>query len=137
LNNPFVDTNVIIRLVTGDDPAKQTASRELFNRVEAGELSLEAPDTVIADAVYVLSSRAIYNLSRTHIREVLSALLRLPNFRVENRSTLLYALEIYDETSLDFSDAFIAATMARGRSTVLYSYDTGLDKLPLIDRLVP
>ena len=116
---------------------KQTASRELFNRVEAGELSLDAPDTVIADAVYVLSSRATYNLSRTHIREVLSALLRLPNFRVENRSTLLDALAIYDETNLDFSDAFIAATMARRQSTTLYSYDTGFDKLPLINRLEP
>lgn len=52
---PFVDTDVLIRLLTGDDPAKQAQAADLFEQVERGELQLAAPNTVIADAVYVLS----------------------------------------------------------------------------------
>lgn len=52
--HPFVDTDVIIRLLTGDDPDKQQAARKLFEQVAQGTLTLAAPDTVIADAVFVL-----------------------------------------------------------------------------------
>ncbi len=31
---PYIDTDVIIRLVTGDDPTKQRAARALFKRIE-------------------------------------------------------------------------------------------------------
>ena len=73
MSDPFVDTDVLIRLLTGDDPAKQAASSALFERVQSGELTLVAPDTVIADAVYVLSSRRLYNLPRLEVQELLSA----------------------------------------------------------------
>ena len=53
---PYVDTDVIIRLVTGDDAAKQAAARVLFRAVEDGQLTVAAPYTVIADAVFVLAS---------------------------------------------------------------------------------
>ena len=53
--DPFVDTDVLIRLLTGDDLDKQARAATLFEQVEAGTLSVAAPDTVIADAVYVLA----------------------------------------------------------------------------------
>ncbi len=59
---PYVDTDVIIRLGTGDDPAKQAAARALFRAVEEGRLTVAAPYTVIADAVFVLSSPRTYGL---------------------------------------------------------------------------
>lgn len=67
----YVDTDVIIRLLTGDDPLKQQAARQLFERVEQGTLTLAAPDTVIADAVFVLSSKRWYNKSRRDVRDLL------------------------------------------------------------------
>lgn len=59
---PFVDTDVIIRLLTGDDPVKQAQAASLFEQVEQGKLSLAAPDTVIADAVFVLASPRLYHV---------------------------------------------------------------------------
>jgi predicted nucleic acid-binding protein len=52
---PFIDTDVIIRFLTGDDPDKQPANQAPFERIERGELVASIPHTVIADAVYVLS----------------------------------------------------------------------------------
>ena len=40
---PFLDTSVIIRLLTGDGPVKQAASAALFDSLERGQLSPQAP----------------------------------------------------------------------------------------------
>ena len=135
--HPFLDTSVLIRLLTGDDPAKQAASSALFEKVESGAITLVAPDTVIADAVYVLSSRQLYDLPRPQIQELLSAVLRLPRFQVRNRRALLRALTIYAETNVDFGDALIAAQMNLAAAEELYSYDHDFDRLPGIRRLEP
>ena len=137
MSDPFVDTDVIIRLVTGDDPAKQAAARSLFERVESGDLTLLAPDTVIADAVYVLSSKRLYNLPRAEIQELLTTLLRLPLFKVRNRRALMRALEIYATTNVDFGDAMIAASMRQAASETIYSFDQDFDKRLGITRIQP
>lgn len=62
MSAPFVDADVVVRLVTGDDPGKQAAARRLFDRVEAGDLVVATPVTTIADAVYVLASPRLYAL---------------------------------------------------------------------------
>ncbi len=85
MTQPFIDTDVIIRFLTGDDPVKQAVATALFEQVEQGLLTVQAPDTVIADAVYVLSSPRLYHLTRSAIQELLAALVRLPQFHVQNR----------------------------------------------------
>jgi predicted nucleic acid-binding protein len=135
--DPFVDTDVIIRLLTGDDPDKEAEAAALFQAVEAGQVSLLAPDTVIADAVYVLSSPRLYNLPRRQIQALLMPLLRLPGFEVRNRRSVIRALELYASTRLDFGDALIVASMEQRGSRVLYSYDTHFDHIPGVDRRSP
>jgi predicted nucleic acid-binding protein len=137
MSEAFLDTDVIIRFVTGDDPVKQAAATALFQLVQAGAVTLRAPDTVIADAVYVLSSPRIYRLSRERIRDELSTLLSLPEFRVHNRRLLLRALDIYAATRLDFGDAMIVATAERRGGSELYSYDHDFDTQPAVTRREP
>lgn len=133
---PVIDTDVIIRLMTGDDPGKQEASRRLFKRIESGELTATAPDTVIADAVFVLSSRSLYRRERPDVRALLLPIVGLPGFRVEHKSAVLRALDIYATTNVDFGDAMVAATAQLGGSGVVYSYDGDCDRLGL-DRRDP
>lgn len=71
MSDPYIDTDVIIRLLTGDDVVKQVAAASLFERVASGKLTIAAPDTVIADAVHVLSSPRLYHLSREHVSSLL------------------------------------------------------------------
>jgi predicted nucleic acid-binding protein len=80
MTHPFVDTDVLIRLLTVDDLEKQAAAATLFEAVEAGELTVAAPYTVIADAVYVLSSPRVYYKSRAEVAAMLIPLVRLSGF---------------------------------------------------------
>jgi predicted nucleic acid-binding protein len=134
---PYIDTDVIIRLLTGDDPKKQAAASTLFERVEQGQLTIAAPDTVIADAVFVLSSPKLYHVSRVELKELLTPLVRLPHFRVQNQQSVLRALEIYASTKLDFGDTMIIASMEQQGSRTLYSYDTDFDRCQDITRQAP
>lgn len=137
MSSYFVDTNVLIRLLTGDDVKKQEASAALFTKVEEGTITLHAPDTVIADAVFVLSSRRLYNLPHLKIAQLLTPLVRLKHFRVRNRHVVLHALSIYGDTAIDFGDAMIVAAMQQAKSDKLYSFDTDFDGISGIARQEP
>lgn len=137
MTQPFIDTDVIIRFFTGDDPAKQAAATALFEQVEQGLLTIQAPDTVIADAVYVLSSPRLYHIARNDIRDMLATLVRLPQFQIPNRLSVLQALDLYASTKLDFGDTLIIASMEQQGSQLLYSYDTDFDRIQSITRQEP
>lgn len=134
---PFIDTDIIIRFLTGDDPQKQAASSALFEQIEQGLLTVAAPNTVIADAVYVLSSSRLYHLARSDVQELLSALVRLPHFQTQNRASVLRALELYGVTRLDFGDTLIIASMEQENTNILYSYDRDFDRIDGITRQEP
>jgi predicted nucleic acid-binding protein len=137
MTQPFIDTDVIIRLLTGDDPEKQAAATALFEQVEQGTLTVTAPDTVIADAVYVLSSPRLYHLARSEVRELLTALVHLPHFQVQNRLAISRALELYGSSKLDFGDVLIIASMEQQHSQILYSHDADFDRFDGIMRQEP
>lgn len=138
MSYPSIDTSVLIRLLTGDDMEKQARSRALFERIERGELTVTAPVTVIADAVYVLSSPRLYHRSRDEVAALLTPLVRLPAFHVQSRRSVLTALQLYGTTPrLDFGDAFLAALVQQTHSPVVYSYDTDFDRLAGVKRQEP
>lgn len=135
---PYIDTSVLIRLLTGDDPQKQHRSVALFEQVERGDSIVSAPDTVIADAVYVLSSKRLYNRSRAEIGALLTPLVRLPGFRIKSRRAVQAALTLYAGTPhLDFGDALIIASMRQAGAGVVYAYDTDFDDFVGVSRKEP
>lgn len=136
---PFVDTDIIIRLLTGDDPVKQEKAGKLFQQVEQATLIVAAPDTVIADAVFVLSSPRLYKLPRQEVASLLIPLVRLPGFHVKNSRTVIAALTLYGYglTKIDFGDAMIVASMQQGGSETIYSFDADFDRIPGISRQEP
>ena len=137
MSDPFLDTDVLIRFLTGDDLQKQAEAAALFEHVEAGALKVASPETVIADAVYVLASPRLYNLPRPRVRDLLTPLVRLPGFRVRNRRAVLAALDLFASQNVDFGDAMIVASMRQAGSRILYSYDTDFDRVPGLTRVEP
>lgn len=135
--HPFVDTDILIRYLTGDDARKQAAAAALFERVSKGEFILMAPDSVVADAVFVLSSPKLYNLPRTEVRDLLTTWLKTPNFKIQNRTVLLKALVLYADCNLDFGDVVVLVTMGHIKSRILYSFDHDFDRFAQIERREP
>jgi predicted nucleic acid-binding protein len=133
----FIDANIFIRHLTRDDPEKAQACFDLFRRAERNEISLLTSEAVIAEVVYVLSSKQLYALSREEIRELLHPLLSLPGLKLTHRRVYLRALDLYATYPIDFEDALVVAQMERQKVTEVYSYDRDFDQVAGITRLEP
>jgi predicted nucleic acid-binding protein len=133
----FIDANVFIRHLTRDDPEKARACFELFRKAQQREITLTTSESVIAEVVYVLSSKQLYNLPREEIRKLLYPLLSLPGLKLTHRKTYLRALDLYATYPLDFEDALTLAQMERQKISELYSYDRDFDQAAGITRLEP
>ena len=134
---PHIDADVLIRVMTGDDPIKQEAGIRLLARVERGELELALAASTIAEVIFVVTSPALYRFDRESAKVGMLRVVQLAGMRVENRATVLRALELYNTLATSFGDAMLAATMERQGSTVVYSYDRGLRRIPGITRSEP
>jgi predicted nucleic acid-binding protein len=135
---PVIDTDIIIRLVTGDDPVKQERARALFKEIESGRLTVAAPVTVIADCVFVLTSPgAGYALSNVEAVGLLLPIVRLSHLKIPNRKMVLRALNLCANRNIDFGDAYLVATLEQIGSNTVYSYDRDFDRLKGIVRKEP
>ena len=133
----FLDANVILRYLTKDHAEHSAAAQEVLQQVADGDLLVTTSETIIAEAVYVLSSRGLYNLSRPEIRRHLSNILRLQGMILPAKQTCERALEVYASTSLDFEDALSIAHMETLGITTILSFDRDFDRIPSINREEP
>ncbi len=49
-----VDTNVLLRLLVGDDPAQAAKARRLFDRADAEHKAIWVADSVLVELVWTL-----------------------------------------------------------------------------------
>lgn len=137
MSAPFLDTNVILRYLTGDDPQKQAATSLLFDRIQRGELEVTIPLLVIDEASYVLASNRNYGLPWDEVADLLSALIRTPGIRVDNKELVLESLGIVKANGVDFADAYIVAAMRRAGVSTVYSYAHDFNRFSDIQRIEP
>ncbi len=93
-----LDTNVLVRLVTGDDPAQ---AQRVASRLDAGDAYF-VPITVALELEWVL--RGAYRLSAKQIVASFEALLSIRNVRFAEDQALTRALAQYT-AGIDFADA--------------------------------
>ena len=135
----FLDTNIVIRYVTQDDPDKAERSRAPLKEVEAGRLILIASESIIVEIVQVLSSKILYNQPRATVARHLSAVLALANLKLANKRTIVRALDLWVNApgSVDFVDALSVAHMERQQIASIASFDRDFDRFDQIRRYEP
>jgi predicted nucleic-acid-binding protein len=97
-----VDTNVVVRFLTRDDPVQAVRARSL---IEKG--SVLVLQTVILETAWVLRSR--YRFDRAAVASGLRQLLGLPGVIVEDPESVAQALDLHDR-GFDFADALHLAS---------------------------
>jgi predicted nucleic acid-binding protein len=134
----YVDTNIFIRYLTQDDPAKSTACLAFFNDVRDEKIEATTCEAVISEVVFVLASRVSYRLGRSDIRARLTPVLSLRGLKLSHRSIYLRALDLYvAHSALDFEDALCVAHMERSGIRDIESYDRDFDRVPGVTRHEP
>lgn len=109
-----VDTNVLVRYVTNDDPRQAARAVKLLARDE----EIFVAKTVLLELEWVL--RAVYELPGKSIHNAVLHILGLPNVHVEDPEQVALALFNY-ERGLDFADALHLA--AKSDVKAFYTFD--------------
>lgn len=123
-----VDTNVLVRLVTRDDP-NQVALAEGFVARGAWVSHL-----VLAEATWVLSS--VYELEASKIAAAVEMILNHRELSVQEPDVVTRALDHYrKKPSLGFSDCLIVEVARRAGHLPLGTFDRNLGKLEGTQRL--
>jgi predicted nucleic acid-binding protein len=127
----FVDTNVLIRHLTGDPPeAAQRATAAL-----GGAEELLLADLVLAECVYVLES--FYEVERATVARLMRAALALPSVVVVDEALLLRALELYELQRVDFADAYLVASAEVTGIDRVMSFDRDIERVGTVTRVKP
>ena len=127
----FVDSNVLVRHLTGDPP-DQARRATAFLR-DADELILV--DLVAAEVVYVLES--VYEVTRERVAELVRAILGFPAIVAPAPLLLLRALEIYEEHRIHFAESYLAACAEVSGVGAIASFDRAIDRVGTSRRLEP
>jgi len=131
----FLDTNVLIRYLTGDDPQKAERAYALLLSVERGDEPVATSPMVMFETVFVLEK--IYGTSRAIIRERLRSVILSRGLRLANKKIYLSALDLYAQINVSFADAYNVAFMRSRSLSEIYTWDSDFDRLPGIVRVEP
>ena len=119
--NVVIDTNLLVRYLTDDDPQKAKAVDVLLNRAGKGELRILIPSIVVAELVWVLESS--YKMIADEIAKLVEAILNTPGIDVQDKRIIKAALSLYRTKEIDLIDAWIIE-FAKAKSTKkIYSFD--------------
>ena len=106
------DTNVLVRLLTGDDPKQAAAARAVF---AAGPIWIAK--TVLLETAWVL--RSIYGFEEGKVGEALTKLLGLKNVHAEDEASVAAALALTRQ-GMEFGDALHMSSRPPGAAFVTF-----------------
>ncbi len=107
-----VDTNVLVRLLTGDEPRQAAAARALF---AAGPVWIAK--TVFLETGWAL--RSLYGFEESAIRDAFTKLLGLKNVHAEDEPSLAAALAL-TEHGVELADAMHLSSRPPGARFVSF-----------------
>jgi predicted nucleic-acid-binding protein len=109
-----VDTNVVVRLLTGDEP-RQAAARSVF---ASGPVWIGK--TVLLETCWVL--RSAYGFDEPAIRDAFVRLLGLKNVNAEDEANVIAALDLTAH-GLEFAHAMLLTSRPPGAKFVTFDRD--------------
>ena len=127
----FIDTNVLIRHLTGDPP--EIAARATAYLRQERELLLT--DLVAAEMVYVLES--FYSTPREDVSQALRSLIAFDSIVCVDPALLLRAAEVYETDRVDFAEAYLVACAETTGVGRVASFDRSIDRVETIERIEP
>jgi predicted nucleic-acid-binding protein len=122
-----VDTNVLVRLLVGDDPTQAAKARALFDGAAEAGVPVWVSDTVLVELAWTLS-RA-YGRDRRDIVSALRALASHGTVTLESPDAALIATDAFEQGPADFADCLLSAKAQAAGCDQLATFDKGMKGL--------
>ena len=100
-----LDTNVLVRYLTQDDPAQFARAAAFIDAASEREEQFLVNTPVLCELVWVLAT--VYDYSREEIAQALEQIFTTAQFEIERLDEARQALGDFRSSKADFSDALI------------------------------
>ena len=124
-----LDTNVLLRYLTGDDPAQSERAEAVFAEAERTGDRLFLATVALCEVVWMLRSRP-FRADRGQITEVVERLLKTAVFEIQDRTLVRRALADYRTGEGDFADYLLVRTAQDAGCTETMTFDRALAGTP-------
>ena len=128
-----LDTNIVIRFLTRDDPKQSQIVFERFEQAEQCGDSFFIPLVVVLETVWVLES--VYQKSREQTLDAIEEMLRLKIFRFERDEVIVRVLSDARAGRFDLSDLIVAHSARFSGCRSAITFDKGAAKHPFFQLL--
>jgi predicted nucleic-acid-binding protein len=116
-----LDTNLLIRYLTQDDPAQSRKAAAVVEQALSGGSSLFINHIVLCEVIWVLD-RA-YGFTRNTLGDVLENILQGKQFEIEDKPTAWQALNDFKASKADYADCLIGAKNRKAGCTTTLTLD--------------
>lgn len=123
-----IDTNILVRYLTQDDPVQSPRARHIMEE----RLTEERPGYInlvsLAETVWVLDRS--YAMPADAIAAIVHDLLRSTTILVQNERQVFTALSLFESGAASFSDGLIGALGAWAGCSTTLTFDRKAARLP-------
>lgn len=119
-----LDTNVLVRYLTQDDPAQARRAEAAIHKATAGGRRCAISPVVLCELVWVLSGA--YRLSKVDVLSALDGILSTEAFEIIDRPVIQGAVELYRLGRADFADFVIGLTGLAAGCAETVTFDRAL-----------
>ena len=116
-----LDTNVLVRLLTADDPEQTAAATRLVERAVRDSARLEVSTIVLCETVWVLKTG--YEFPKSRIVAAVSEMLETLHLRVEQDADVRRALAAFASGRGDFADYLIRERALAAGAAAVATFD--------------
>jgi len=123
----LIDTNVILRLLVGDDSTQEKLAKDFFKQLESAANRSIISIQVISEVIWIADR--YYELEKTQFIPQIRRLIASPKIEIleMNKPILLELLHEYMTSKLDFTDLYLAFSCRIGEFG-LVTFDKKLAK---------
>lgn len=123
-----LDTNVLVRLLTADDPAQLKAASRLLAAHDGEPGAFFVNDMVLVELVRVLGR--LYGFAPAEALTAIASLLESNAFSFEDRDRLSHAVSLCGERACDFADTMRVLKNATAPCEYTATFDKAMRALP-------
>jgi predicted nucleic-acid-binding protein len=117
-----LDTNVLVRYLTQDDPVQSIIVNRMIEGAVASGKKVWICQITLCETAWVL--KKCYSLSKEKIRHVFLELLLTPQIKIENEDTVWNAFKDYETNSgIGMAECLIARINSQNGCEMTYTFD--------------
>jgi len=116
-----LDTNVLVRYITRDDPEQYRAAKSFLEANCTGDIPGYVNVIVLCELAWVLTTA--YNATREELADVLDQLVRTRQLQIEHRDQVRLALAEYEQNEAGFPDCLLGRLNQHEGCTETVTFD--------------